>query len=85
MCFCNLLAFKQLHQPRCYPDVYVGLARRPHERFHNPMQQQAPSGAFSLFCVPIGREATMTRNYYSEIKLHVVWHTKNSTPRRERP
>jgi REP element-mobilizing transposase RayT len=25
-------------------------------------------------------EAVVTRNYYSEINLHVFWHTKNSTP-----
>ncbi len=22
----------------------------------------------------------MSRNYYSEINLHIVWHTKNSLP-----
>jgi hypothetical protein len=37
-----------------------------------------PVLVFSLAKAP--RAATMSRNYYSEINLHVVWHTKHSAP-----
>jgi REP element-mobilizing transposase RayT len=29
---------------------------------------------------PAGREGRMRRNYYSEINLHLTWHTKESLP-----
>jgi putative transposase len=37
--------------------------------------------AFSLpWLEPFDWEPVMSRNYYSEINLHLVWHTKNSLP-----
>jgi putative transposase len=29
---------------------------------------------------PFAEEPAMSRNFYSEINLHIVWHTKNSLP-----
>jgi hypothetical protein len=42
---------------------------------------EARSRAFSLLGLePLWQELFMSRNYYGEINLHLVWHTKNSRP-----
>ena len=38
-------------------------------------------GLLAVWLEPISPGGTtMSRNYYSEINLHLVWHTKNSVP-----
>jgi putative transposase len=51
--------------------AHVSMEPRP---VHGPSRGEG----FSPFLAPGG--IVMSRNYYSEINLHIVWHTKDSAP-----
>lgn len=38
------------------------------------------TGLIVVWLQPLDSGATMSRNYYSEIHLHITWHTKESAP-----
>jgi putative transposase len=49
----------------------------------HPVRFEARStGLFAVVALALWSnvETTMSRNYYAEINLHIMWHTKNSSP-----
>ena len=62
-----------------YPDVNAGASRRERQ----PVTIVDVYGLYALRLTatpPLPMASAMSRNYYSEIHLHIVWHTKNSLP-----